>query len=128
MSRYAHNESGTDGGQRRIKSWQRTILFWYRVFVLVLGVTVAGIAVWEARTSAIQARVFTAQARKLTYEVQPGPSPAIRFPTAGPHDHRLGYSRLPSVLQHLTAAGFEIESQARFSPALTRVVDRAETV
>jgi membrane peptidoglycan carboxypeptidase len=124
MSRYAPIVSGPEVGPRRIEPWQRSILLWYRVAVLVLGAALVGIAVWEARTGAIQARVFSAQAGKLTYDVRPGPSPAIRFPTAGPYDNRLGYSRLPRFLERLRAAGFEIESQARFSRGLTHAMDR----
>ncbi len=124
MSRYAPMVSGPKAGPRRIEPWQRSILLWYRVAVLVLGAALVGIAVWEARTGAIQARVFSAQARKLSYDIRPGPSPAIRFPTAGPYDNRLGYSRLPRFLERLRAAGFEIESQARFSRGLTHAMDR----
>ncbi len=124
MSRYAHKVSGPQAGPPRTKPWQRAILIWYRVAVLVMGVALVGVVIWEAHTWSIQSRLFSAQARKLTYEVRPGPSPAIRFPNAGPYDDRLGYSRLPSLLRHLTAAGFEIESQARFSRRLTHAVDR----
>jgi membrane peptidoglycan carboxypeptidase len=116
--------SGPKDGQRRIKPWQRTILLWYRVTALVLGATLVGLAFWEARTWTIQARVFAAQAHKLTYDIRPGPSSAIHFPTAGPYDYRLGYSRLPRFLERLRAAGFEIESQARFSRGLTHAVER----
>ncbi len=116
--------SGPQVGPPRTKSWQRAILWWYRLAVLSVGVALAGVVFWEVRTSSLQSRVFSAQARKLTYEVQPGPSPVVRFPTVGPYDKRLGYSRLPGLLKRLTAAGFEIESQARFSRHLTHAVDR----
>src|SRR5581483_2072501 len=53
-----------------------------------------------------------------------GPSPSIRFPEGGPYDQRLGYSRLPQVLQRLSADGqFQIESQARPSAMMQRVTE-----
>ncbi|MGH8603849.1 MAG: glycosyl transferase family 51, partial [Gammaproteobacteria bacterium] len=78
-------------------------------------------SVIELQTSEFQAPQLAAFARKLYFIPKPGPSPAIRFPAAGPYDKRLGYSELPRFLKRLHATGFQIESQARFSPALLRV-------
>jgi len=72
----------------------------------------------EARTSALQARLATAVARRATHPVEPGASPAIRFPTSGPYDVRHGYTRLSELTRRLAEQGFEIEAQARFSPVL----------
>ncbi|MGH8613095.1 MAG: transglycosylase domain-containing protein [Gammaproteobacteria bacterium] len=92
--------------------------------VLAAGGTVGALiafSVIELQTSEFQAPQLAAFARKLYFIPKPGPSPAIRFPAAGPYDKRLGYSELPRFLKRLHATGFQIESQARFSPALLRV-------
>ena len=88
--------------------------------LLVLAALLAGIACGfhESRTSALQSRLATALARRATHPVGPGPSPAIRFPTAGPYDVRHGYTRIPDFSRRLADQGFEVEAQARFSPAL----------
>ena len=54
----------------------------------------------------------------MTFRVEAGPSPTIRFPQSGPYDRRLGYTALPSLIQRLTARDFEVQRQARQSPAL----------
>ncbi|MGH8459117.1 MAG: hypothetical protein ACRESV_07190, partial [Nevskiales bacterium] len=46
----------------------------------------------ELRSSQWQARHLSELGRELTYQLEPGPSPSIRFPTSGPYDERLGYS------------------------------------
>jgi membrane peptidoglycan carboxypeptidase len=62
-------------------------------------------------------------ARKLTYQVQPGPSPAIRFPKAGPYDERLGYTRLPDFVAKLHAKGYTVTAQARLAPRLLTLIE-----
>ena len=62
-------------------------------------------------------------AANLKFKVEPGPSPTIRFPQAGPYDRRLGYTELPSLIQRLTERDFEVASQARQSPALMDFID-----
>jgi len=57
------------------------------------------------------------------YKVEPGPSPTLRFPQAGPYDQRLGYVELPSLVQRLMGRDFEVTSQARQSPALMNFID-----
>ncbi|MEZ5363356.1 MAG: transglycosylase domain-containing protein [Bryobacterales bacterium] len=47
----------------------------------------------------------------------------MRAAPDGPYDHRLGYSRLPAMLERLHAEGFEIEAQAQWSPELAEWVD-----
>lgn len=98
------------------------------LFLCALGLA-AGVGAWlvgqELRTSRLQARFFSSLARKLTYRVEQGPSPSIRFPVpGGPYDERIGYSLLPSITEKLTAKGFEITAQARFSPELLRYADQ----
>ncbi|MFZ0258291.1 MAG: transglycosylase domain-containing protein [Gammaproteobacteria bacterium] len=95
------------------------------VALLALACTgLFGIAAWEMSSSHLQAKVLAAFADHLAFRVQAGPNEAIRFPEAGPHDNRLGYSRLPSFLARLRAAAFQVERQAHWEPTLTAVADR----
>jgi membrane peptidoglycan carboxypeptidase len=77
----------------------------------------------EIRTSDVQARYFSAFDEQLRFRVEPGSSPTIRYPGAGPYDQRLGYSFVPSFQQRLQDLGFSVVAQARFSPTLTRLAD-----
>ncbi len=77
----------------------------------------------EVRTSQWQARYFSRLARDMTFEVQPGASDSIRFPHSGPYDDRLGYDRLPGMVQRLEARGYAIAAQARMSPDMARLMD-----
>jgi membrane peptidoglycan carboxypeptidase len=77
----------------------------------------------EALSSTLQARYLSPLSSQLSFVVEPGPSPLIRFPTTGPYDRRFGYVALPSFIQRLLALGFDITAQARFSSKLAQVVD-----
>ncbi|WP_407279060.1 transglycosylase domain-containing protein [Aromatoleum evansii] len=102
--------------QRR--GWFRALrrtLFWLCVLAIIVG----GVAAYyESETSWLQAREIPRYAAKLAWEVQPGPSEAIRFPEHGPFDQRLGYTQLKEFSERLAARGYAIERQARFSDAL----------
>lgn len=92
--------------------------------MLVGGTAV--IAWWvsdEISTSRWQARQLAPLARQLTFTVEPGPSPAIRFPRTGPYDERLGYARLPQFIENLLVEGYEVAAQARMSPRLIALSD-----
>jgi len=78
----------------------------------------------ELAASTLQARYLSALGSQLSFAVEPGPSPLIRYPTTGPYDLRLGYVGLPNFLQRLRALGFAITTQARVSPTLAQVIDR----
>lgn len=91
--------------------------------VLVLGVAAMGVAVYEAETSRFQARYFTKLAADLTYEVADGPSPVTLTAPAGPHDARLGYTRIPALLQRLDSLGYDLTAQARPGPGLLHAVE-----
>lgn len=92
--------------------------------VILFSGVIMLLAVLEMRTSRIQAFYFSRIAQKLSCKIEQGPSPAIRFPEHGPYDERLGYTSLPAFIKRLTAAGYNIESQARFSPELVRITDK----
>jgi hypothetical protein len=90
-------------------------LFQQRVAKALLGVGLAALAVAEFKTSWLQSRVFAAVARRMTYTVQPGPSP-VTYPVTGPYDERLGYARVQQFSRKLTSGPFQVEAQARVSP------------
>lgn len=86
----------------------------------MLGLWVAD----EIQSSRLQARTISAYAATLTYDRGAGASTAIRFPTHGPFDERMGYQRLPEISQRLIEAGYSLTHQARLSPALQDYIDR----
>lgn len=89
--------------------------FWLLMAALVL-IPVS----YELRTSALQSWVLSSFARKMSFKVEPGPSPNIVFPKYGPFDIRAGYALIPEFEKRLHAAGYQTVAQARFSPALER--------
>jgi len=95
----------------------------HRRYVLfpLLAVVLALATLVEVRTSTMQALVLSRAAAWLTYRVEAGPSPAVRFPRTGPYDERLGYTRLGGFVERLEAAGYRVDRQARLSPGLDRL-------
>lgn len=90
--------------------------FW---LVLLLVLALLGLLLaHELRTASLQSRQISQYASTLTYRLEQGPSPAIRFPEAGPFDLRLGYALMPQLLERLTRRDYLIEQQVRFSPPL----------
>lgn len=90
-------------------------------------VAVFGSAGWmtqhELATSTLQARYLSEFAHEATFWVETGPSATVRFPTDGPHDERLGYTKLPEIAERLNASGFRLSEQARLSPRSLELVD-----
>ena len=72
----------------------------------------------EIETSRLQATHLARYAATLDYRMVDGASDAIRFPTHGPFNQRMGYSELPQLASRLSANGFKVTRQARFSGAL----------
>src|SRR5215469_2713445 len=91
------------------------------VMLTVVPVLIATVVLFEARTSEIEARLLSSIAAKLSYSVQPGPSPTIAFPNGGPFNEQRGYAGLPEFEHRLTGAGFRVVAQARLSPELERL-------
>ncbi len=77
--------------------------------------------IYELRTSALQSWILSRYAKKMSYKVEPGPSPSIIFPKHGPFDIRAGYALIPEFERRLRSTGYKIIEQARFSPELERV-------
>lgn len=91
-----------------------------RLWVLLGGI-LAVLAAAEMRTSWLQSRLLAAAAKRLTFELKAGPSPAIRYPSTGPYDYRLGHAGLPVFEKRLRNEGFDITAQARSSDLLRRL-------
>ena len=105
----------------RGRRWSRTLTLVVLVaaaFAVGFGLTV------EVRTSWLQSELLSRAVRGLSFDVEPGPSDAIRFPSAGPYDQRLGYVQLPAFVERLKAQGFKVERQARLSARHQEAIDR----
>lgn len=92
--------------------------------LLLLLFGAGGLLALELRTSWLQSLILADYVEEITFSVEDGPSPVIRFPASGPYDVRLGYTRIPDLVERLRAGGFEISSQARLSERLVQLVDR----
>lgn len=106
---------------------RRTLEFLAFAFLILLLVVV-GVAIFlihrEVETSAYQAHHLAKLAEDLHWEVEEGavdPAEAALLTQAGPYDLRMGYSRLPEMLQHLTKQGFYVSAQARLSPRMREI-------
>ncbi|MHC8373539.1 transglycosylase domain-containing protein [Pseudomonas sp. MDT1-85] len=95
--------------------------FWLLLLIIVIVLGLA--AAKEMRTAKFQAREISRYAASLKYELQPGPSDAIRYPGAGPFDQRLGYSAMDEFLPRLLKRNYVVAAQTRFSPALMKYSD-----
>ena len=90
---------------------------------LIFFVGLAGwAAVSEMRSGHFTAALFSNLARGMTFAVESGPNRAIEFPSLGPYDERLGYTKLPNFISSLTLNRYAVEAQARWSPRLERAV------
>lgn len=111
---------GTQGNWSLFFFWFRVVVWTVLATVLVvLGVLLAR----EMRSSTYQAQFFSNLASKATWTVGEGPSASIRFPASAPYDDRLGYARLPALLEKLTARDFRVSRQALWSTDLINIVD-----
>ncbi|MHC8375730.1 transglycosylase domain-containing protein [Pseudomonas sp. MDT1-16] len=96
--------------------------FWLLLLIILIVLGLA--AAKEMRTSKFQSREVSQFAASLTYEMQRGPSDAIRYPGAGPFDLRLGYSSMDEFLPRLIKRDYVIASQTRFSQKLMDYTDK----
>jgi membrane peptidoglycan carboxypeptidase len=100
----------------------RFLAFAVLTLLFVALVIAAFLLYREVTTSSYQARQLWNLADDLRWEMKSGPSDQPHFPQAGPYDVRLGYSRLPELLQHLAKYGFEVQAQARVSARMEELV------
>src|SRR5262245_55963015 len=92
--------TSTVDSRKRVSRWHA----W-----LILACALLALAVIdELRTSRLQSSVLARYAARLTYDIGPGPSPRIVFPSSGPHDQQLGYSRLPEFTDRLVSRGYRL--------------------
>ncbi len=82
---------------------------------------------YELRTARLESLWLSRWAATLTHQLEPGANRSTIFPAAGPYDLRLGYTRIPAFTERLWASGFQIDSQARFTPALRDAAARGIT-
>ncbi|MCW5983422.1 MAG: transglycosylase domain-containing protein [Bryobacteraceae bacterium] len=99
--------------RRRLRS-----LAWTLLALLALAA-----AAVEMRTSALESLAFARIARDMSFSLEPGPNPDFRHPHSGPYDIRLGHSSLTGCFDRLQRAHFEIETQARTSAPMRRLMD-----
>jgi len=98
---------------------RRWLVIWLLFLIVLVGLLVSD----ELQTATLQSRYLSELGRELSYKVESGASDAIRFPTTGPYDERLGYSRLPSFSQALKSRGFAVTAQARMSQSLLSLTE-----
>jgi membrane peptidoglycan carboxypeptidase len=92
----------------------------------LLGVALLAIlaVAHEMETSHIQSQYFVDLDRQIAAPLKPGSSRSILFPDGGPYDQRMGYTALPRFISGLAANGYSVTDQSRWSPGLTRFVER----
>ncbi|UFQ98745.1 transglycosylase domain-containing protein [Pseudomonas wenzhouensis] len=99
----------------------KTGRYWRLTFYLVLAVLVlatTALLVFESRSAHFQSRELSRYAASLSYQVEPGPSERIVYPSDGPFDKRQGYAYLPLLLERLQQRDYQITEQSRFSDEL----------
>jgi hypothetical protein len=110
--------AGPRGAQRRLlRPLRRASAAAWVGAILVLGYLVSRLPEWSYLASLLVSRTVAG----MSFRVEPGNNPSIRFPRFGPYDQRLGYTALPAFIGRLAARNFEIESQARASSMHTRL-------
>jgi len=104
------------GSNQRSPRWRTWLILLCGLLALLALATVD-----EVRTSRLQSSVLTRYAARLTWDIRAGPSSRIVFPSSGPHDQQLGYSRLPEFTQRLLLRGYRIGEQAQMSEATAQL-------
>jgi membrane peptidoglycan carboxypeptidase len=99
-----------------------------RVLAALLALTLLAALVFigpqlhlTTRMSRLQAGFLAMVAAGLNTRVEEGPSPAISFPSGGPYDQRLGYTRISDFTDRLAAAGYRVTHQARLPAVQMRL-------
>ncbi|MBL1264351.1 transglycosylase domain-containing protein [Methylomicrobium sp. RS1] len=91
--------------------------------LLIVGIAVVKFVREEVETSRYQAHYLSNIGKRISFRLEKGPSPSIRYPEYGPYDQRMGYTLLPEAVDRMTQAGFSVSAQAVSSPMLTQLVD-----
>lgn len=102
-----------------------SILWMIPLLIMVGFCTMLTIALQdEMRTSALQADWLTWYDQRMTYHLEKGFNPSLRFPRSGPYNQRLGYSYLPVFFKGLESENFVISEQMRTSPTFNYFLER----
>jgi membrane peptidoglycan carboxypeptidase len=83
------------------------------ILAVLAVIFLAIVAIIELRSAPIESRLFAIIDRRLTFRLEPGPSPEVQQPGDGPYDERLGFSSLADFTAHLQQNGYRITAQAR---------------
>jgi membrane peptidoglycan carboxypeptidase len=100
------------------------LLFVYILFswLGIVGI-IAKLGYSEIQTSKYQAYYLSEISKQLSFKLENKPSDAIRYPTHGPYDQRLGYTLLSDQIDRLQKAGFGVSAQASLSPMMLSLMD-----
>ena len=92
------------------------------LLVALVAALIGGIG-YELKTSALQSYAFHKMVKKSTYSMQQGLSSQTWYPTHGPYDKRLGYTKIPEIIDYLTRTDFSIAQQASLSPEMLTLIE-----
>jgi len=82
-----------------------------------------GLGWLEIDRSWLEAQIVPRLDSGVSFQVDPGPSRSIRFPTYGPYDRRLGYTQIPIMIERLNDKNFALEQQSRMSPRMLHYLE-----
>lgn len=77
---------------------------------------------YELTTSRLQADLLSRYAANMDYRLMGGENAKLPFPKTGPYNERLGYVRLPQMINTLKGQGFSVIQQPRWSETLNEFV------
>jgi membrane peptidoglycan carboxypeptidase len=100
---------------QRLRQKYKKQLRWLLILSLVTTLVGGTLLIYELRTSTTQSRLFARLARESSYALKSGQSSDSWYPSFGPYDLRLGYTRIPTIISGLIESGFEVTAQARLS-------------
>ncbi|HEU0116990.1 MAG TPA: transglycosylase domain-containing protein, partial [Alphaproteobacteria bacterium] len=92
-------------------------IFWIIPILIALGILAvfAVLARDEMRTSKMQAEWLSTYGSQISFKLEPGLNPKLRYPSSGPYNQRLGYSYLPFFIKALQADDYAVAAQMRSS-------------
>ncbi len=105
-----------------VGAWRPRALKAALLALILIGL--AQLVAWELRSSTLQAHVLAQWARELSFELQAGSSPGNRYPQAGPYDERMGYTRIPALVERLAGHDYQLTAQARQAEPLLNFIER----
>ncbi len=109
-------------GLVRQAGWRARALKTALLALILIGL--AQLVAWELRSSTLQAHFLAQWARELSFELQAGSSPGNRYPLAGPYNERMGYTRIPALVERLQGHDYLLTAQARQAEPLVSFIER----